>query len=258
MLASGLMSSIPVVGVSGIVFGLLGAVLWLEFGYAASLPAWWRVPRRGLYWMLGISALLTLVPFIAGAAHVGGLLGGGAAAAALTWRSLGQRRPSPAAVRAFAGASLAVSAIAIGTAAWLAANPAEYIVRHAERLLALEGATPDDLNNVAWILAVDPASDERALELALGLAERAVEETDHSEPHILDTLAEVYFQLGDREGALRAIEEAIQQRPDRDYYREQKRRFLGEREPEDRPFFDPREEVVPEEEEAPEEPGLSI
>jgi len=258
MLASGVASTIPVVGVSGIVFGLLGAVLWLEFRYAEALPAWWRVPRRGLYWMLGISALLTLVPIIAGAAHVGGLLGGLAAAALLTHRSLGQRRPSPPAVRAFASASLAVAAVAVGTAAWLAANPAEYVVRHAERLLQLESTTADELNNVAWILAVDPDADDRVLELALGLAERAVAESGRSEAHILDTLAEVHFQRGDPEAALAAIDEAIALKPDRDYYHEQKRRFLGEREPEDRPFYDPREDAPAEEPETPAEPGLRI
>ena len=55
------------------------------------------------------------------------------------------------------------------------------------------------------------------------------------QPHILDTLAEVHFQLGHRAEAVAAIDEAIPRDPGEDYYREQRRRFLGERDPEDRP-----------------------
>jgi membrane associated rhomboid family serine protease len=234
MAASGVASPIPVVGVSGVVFGLLGALFWLEFRFADALPAWWRVPRRGLYWMLGISLLLSLLPFIAGAAHLGGFVGGGV--------SLGSRRPSPRWVRAFALGSLAVSVAAVGTAGYMVMRPGEYVTRLAERLHGLADATPEELNNVAWIIAVDPDSDRALLELALRLTERAVEESGRTEPHILDTLAEVHFQLGDQDAAVAAIEEAILLKPDRDYYQEQKRRFLGEREAEDRPFYDPRQD----------------
>ena len=73
--------------------------------------------------------------------------------------------------------------------------------------------------------------------------------------HILDTLAEVHFQLGHRAEAVAAIEEAIQRDPDEDYYREQRRRFLGERDPEDRPEYVPPE---PPPKARPEEPGLSV
>ena len=47
MLARGLAEYAPVVGASGVVFGLLGALIWLELRSAEDLPAWWRVPRRG-------------------------------------------------------------------------------------------------------------------------------------------------------------------------------------------------------------------
>lgn len=243
MVASAMASSAPVVGVSGVVFGLLGALFWLEFRFADRLPAWWRVPRRGLYWMLAISLLLSLLPFIAGAAHVGGFVGGTAAAAALAWNTLGTRRPSPSWVRGFAAASLAVSVVAVSTAGYLVANPGEYVTRLAERIYALDEATPEELNNMAWLIAIDPDADRPLLELALRIALRAVEETDHQEPHILDTLAEVYFQLGDIDAAVAAIDEAIAQIPDRDYYHEQRRRFLGEREADDRPHYDPKDDL---------------
>ena len=50
-----------------------------------------------------------------------------------------------------------------------------------------------------------------------------------------DTLAEVQFQLGHPERALVIIDEAIAREPDQAYYREQRRRFLGERGRDDRP-----------------------
>ena len=47
----------------------------------------------------------------------------------------------------------------------------------------------------------------------------------------------MHFQLGHRAEAVAAIDEAILRDPDEDYYREQRRRFLGERDPEDRPVL---------------------
>ena len=255
MVASGLASPIPVVGVSGVVFGLLGALFWLEFRFADALPAWWRVPRRALYWMLGFSALLSLLPFIAGAAHAGGFAGGFAAATGLAWNHLGSRRPSPSWVRAAAGATLAVSVAAVGAAGFELMRPGDFGARYVARLGRLPGVTPEELNNAAWSIAVDPNSSRELLESALLLAERAVEDSERSAPHILDTLAEVHFQLGDREAALAAIEEAILQKPDDDYYQEQRRRFLGERDPEDRPYFDP---TPAPEDASPEAPRISV
>jgi tetratricopeptide (TPR) repeat protein len=95
------------------------------------------------------------------------------------------------------------------------------------------------LNNVAWSIAADPTSNEVALGLALQLAERAAAETDRQDAPILDTLAEVHFRLGEIDEAVTIIDEAIALLPDRDYYHEQRRRFLGERDAEDRPHYDP-------------------
>jgi hypothetical protein len=67
------------------------------------------------------------------------------------------------------------------------------------------------------------------------LAQRAVEATQRRDATILDTLAEVQFQLGHPESAIAIIDEAIKREPDEVYYREQRRRFLGERARDDRP-----------------------
>jgi hypothetical protein len=92
MAASAWWSALPVVGVSGIVCGLIAALAWLELRFGAELPAWWRVPRRALFGVIAGTALLSLLPFIAAAAHAGGFVGGGAVAIALAWRGFGARR----------------------------------------------------------------------------------------------------------------------------------------------------------------------
>ncbi len=247
-------SPLPVVGVSGILCGLLAALLWLELRFADALPAWWRVPRRALFGVIGLTALLSLLPFVAAGAHAGGFAGGGIAAAALARRGP-RTRPSGIGLRAVAGASAAVAALAIAVAGSELLSPGDFETRHARRLADLPGATAEVLNDAAWMIAVDEESSPALLEDALQLAERAADETGHAEPYILDTLAEVHFQLGHRAEAVAAIDEAILRDPDEDYYREQRRRFLGERDPEDRPNYVP---PNPQPKARPEEPGLSV
>ena len=97
------------------------------------------------------------------------------------------------------------------------------------------------LNDAAWVIATatDPEPTEFVLLAALALAERAVLETGRSEPTILDTLAEVQFQLGNADAAISIIDEAILLDPDESYFQEQRRRFAGERERDDRPNYIP-------------------
>ena len=67
------------------------------------------------------------------------------------------------------------------------------------------------------------------------MAERAVDETARSNPDLLDTLAEVLFQLGDAGAAVDVIDEAIALTGGAPYFVEQRRRFIGERPADDRP-----------------------
>ncbi|HKA13714.1 MAG TPA: rhomboid family intramembrane serine protease [Myxococcota bacterium] len=251
-------SPLPVVGVSGIVFGLLAAALWIELCFGGELPAWWRVPRRALFGATALSTLISFLPFVAGGAHAGGFAAGGLAAAALAPRGL-RLDPSGIGLRTAAGVSAAVAAFAIAAAGYELLRDGEFAARFAARLARLPDVSANELNNHAWTIAVDERSSPALLEAALELAERAADETQHSEPYILDTLAEVHFQLGHRVEAVAAIDEAIQRAPGEDYYREQRRRFLGERDPEDRPDYVPPEQRESEpEHEAPDEGGLSV
>jgi tetratricopeptide (TPR) repeat protein len=251
-MAASMGSPLPVVGVSGILSGLLAALLWLELRFPDVMPAWWRVPRRALFGVIGLTALLSLLPFVAAAAHAGGFVGGGIAAMAVAWNGP-RNRPAGIGLRAIAGTSTAVTLGAIAIAASQLIGPGDFKARHGVRLERLAGVSAVELNDAAWAIAIDEGSPPELLEVALQLAERAVVETEHADPEILDTLAEVHFQLGHRDEAVAAIEEAIQRDPGDAYYREQRRRFLGERDAEDRP--DPQ---APQPESHPEPPGLSV
>jgi len=238
MATSGLLMNESVVGVSGVVFGLAGAVLWLEFRRGAELPAWWRFPRPVLGLVLlafcADVALGFMMPFIAGEAHLGGFFAGALATAALTRRArLGAPEGTP--TRALAAAVAATTLLAVGAATIELVGDGDYTVRHAERLAELPGVAAEDLNNHAWFIAIDPDSTYEQLEAALLLAERAVAETGGAEATMLDTLAEVQFQLGWQAKAIATIDQAIAQEPDESYYREQRRRFTGERPADDRP-----------------------
>lgn len=235
MLACGLAGYPVVVGASGVVAGLVGALTWLEFYRFDELPAWRRIPRRPLVVLLILSLFLdAAVPILAGAAHLGGFVAGGLVASLVSGRPLGSR-PAPVAVRA---GGLVVLLVA-GTASLVAGVELwrfpDYVAHNLARFAAMPEVRPVELNNLAWMVAVDPEHTEAQLSAALGLAERAVAETERSEPTILDTLAELHFQRGDSQAALRRIDEAILLSPFERYYHEQRRRFSGERDAEDRP-----------------------
>jgi uncharacterized Ntn-hydrolase superfamily protein len=83
-----------------------------------------------------------------------------------------------------------------------------------------EAASADYLNNLAWFCATGNVFLEQALEAA----KRAVA-MEPEAAYILDTLAEVYFRLGDKEEAIRTIERAIVIDPESAYYKEQLDRF---------------------------------
>jgi membrane associated rhomboid family serine protease len=235
MAATTLIDPLIVRGASGVVFGLVGAAVWLEFAWADRLPAWWRYPRRSLLLLLVINGVIGFaVPFVSGSAHMGGFFGGLVAAAALTRAPARSHRAS----RWITASSLAVVAItglAVASAAWELARPGEYIARHAARLARLPGISVLELNDTAWMIAISTDSSRELMEAALLLAEQAVDETERQDPNILDTLAEVQFMLGWPERAVETIDEAIAHAPDVDYFREQRRRFTGERDADDRP-----------------------
>ena len=222
------------VGASGIVAGFAGALLWLELRLPERLPAQWRIPRRPFIVALLLDAMLPLfIPEIAGAAHLGGFAAGALGASLVTGPALRREPLRPAAtvavalVLALAGASIAsATRLFLGGAAWEG---------HAERLLELDGAPVLVLNDAAWLIATGATPTRKALDEARELAQRAVAESGRQDPNLLDTLAEVQFQSGDEKGAVETIDEAIALVPGISYFEEQRRRFTGERDRDDRP-----------------------
>jgi membrane associated rhomboid family serine protease len=231
------------VGASGIVAGFAAAILLLEFRFPERLPVQWRIPRRLFVMALLADAMLPLaVPFVAGAAHFGGFLAGGAATAIVAAPGL-RREPVAPALRVAIALVAAVAVASLLSASRLLGGGRAW-ESHAERLLDLEETSPLILNDAAWLIATGRAPTRKALVDARELARRAVDATDRLDPNLLDTLAEVEFQSGHADEAVDVIDEAIRLAPEEPYFREQKRRFAGERAADDRPappepFFDP-------------------
>jgi rhomboid protease GluP len=223
------------VGASGIVAGLVGSLIWLEFRRPGQLPAIWRIPRQLFVGAVaGEAIVLLFIPGVAHAAHLGGILAGALVTAMVTPAELGpgheQRWLRPA-----CGVTALAVAIAALAAVWPLIAPGSSVAeRRATHLLAIEGV-PLHLNNVAWTILTGSAPEPAMVAVAVRLAERAAEETGRGDPNILDTLAEAYFLAGQQVAALHTIDEAIALAPGVSYFREQRRRFKGERAPDDRP-----------------------
>ena len=223
------------VGASGIVCGLAGAAVVLELRSPAQIPAVWRVPRRLLFVALGLDAAISaVVPSVAGAAHLGGFVAGALMALVVIPDSILQARP-PGWARA-----MAAGVVALGVASGLAlarevAGGPEVLARRAERLLSLPAVPAVMLNNTAWLIVTTDSPTPEQIQLALRSAQRAVAQTDRSDPNFLDTLAESQFLAGMSDAALDTIDEAIALAPGETYFSEQRRRFTGERAYDDRP-----------------------
>jgi len=222
-------------GASGIVAGLVGGLIWLEFRRAEQIPAIWRIPRQlFVAAVVGETVFLMFIPGIAHAAHLGGFLTGALVTAALAPPELGPGN-SPRWLAPACGATALGVGVAVLAAVWPLLVPSSQVAeRRAAHLLSAD-VEPLHLNNVAWTIVTGSAPSPGLVDVALQLAERAVEQTRQRDPNLLDTLAEAYFVAGRREDAVDTIDEAISLAPGVDYFREQRRRFTGERDSEDRP-----------------------
>jgi membrane associated rhomboid family serine protease len=228
-----------VIGASGLVSGLAGAILAIELKFPSSLPSYWRLPRR-LFIGAVVLQFAVIDPLlwrhVAGGAHIGGFAGGYLAASLLGRPSLENLGPTPR-LQFSTFCALAVLIVGILGALPLTRHDMGALEQHAIRLMN----TPATLNlsqhdnAAAWFIATEGGASQVGLDLAVALADRAVESTDRNHPGFLDTLAEALFQNGNRLGALLTIDEAILLMPNESYFLEQRRRFTGERPPDDRP-----------------------
>ena len=230
---------VEVVGASGLVAGLAGAILALELHYPSSVPSFWRLPRR---LFIGVVLAQFFVidqvfsSYLAGGAHIGGFVGGYAGGWFFGRPRVDDLRPALNLRVAFS-CSLGLLAVGVLGSLPLVRHEMGALERHAARLLNTPPAFHLHLheNAAAWFIATEGEASEYGLGLAVALADRAVVSTQRIHPGYLDTLAEALFQSGDRLGALLTIDEAIRLAPYEPYYFEQRRRFTGERAPDDRP-----------------------
>ena len=241
-------------GASGIVTGFAGALLVLELRAPATLPAPWRLPR-GLFVAALVldGVVLSFVPSVAHGAHAGGFVAGGAFAW-LVAVPLGGEWRVPLWLRTVNGVAAVAALAALAMGLFAAADFEGSWERRARVLLERPEASAEALNEAAWTIAIAEAPSEALLALAETLAERAVDRSGRGVPHILDTLAEVYFVQGRGAEALDLNAEALRISPDDAYLREQRRRYRGERAPDDRP--DPR--GGPDERPIPDAPGIRV
>lgn len=71
--------------------------------------------------------------------------------------------------------------------------------------------SPGALNQIAWFIVDDPTVKTRDLNLALKCAERANELTDNDDPAMLDTLARIWWEKGDRAKAIEFQSKAVRE-----------------------------------------------
>jgi len=229
----------PMLGASGLVLGLAGALLALEVSVPERLPATWRVPRRTLLLALALQAVGDwFLPFIAWAAHLGGFLGG-YTAGRLVAKPAARRDRAPSWLRGAVAALAGVFVLGVAGMAPLVMRMGWAFNDHARHVLALPDPTSFTLNNLAWRMATETDVLGVAPAPALALAQRAVGESGRSNPDYLDTLAEIQFGAGDAASAVETIEEAIELAPGDAYFAAQRDRFTGRRAAGDRPASPP-------------------
>ena len=203
------------VGISGALFGLIGALAVVTWRFGAQLPAGYRLSRRVWYSLLGLNLLITaLVPQVDKGAHVGGLLAG----ATLGWLLFRRARTLPALSAPTRTGDIVLACTA---AIWLLSltGAARHLADPAARLrdrtglmreaLATSHGAPALEHQIAWSVALQPMADDAAWRDARALAARAAHEAASASrsrrlsPLIQDTVAVLDDRLGDTIGAVR-------------------------------------------------------
>ena len=235
MWAAASASYVEVIGASGVAAGLVGSVLCLEFNATRSLPVWSRIPRRVFVFALIVQGTVDImVPFVAGAAHIGGFALGYLTTRLFITEGRVQARPGLG-LRLLAGATVFVTLFAIVAPLPLVRGDPAAMERHGLLVLKMEDSRVRYDNEAAWRILTEGETRESGVQVAVLLALRAARRSDWRDPNVLDTLAEALFASGDAYSALEVIDQAIFLSRGYRYFVEQRRRFTGERDPDDRP-----------------------
>jgi len=107
-------------------------------------------------------------------------------------------------------------ALQMQTRAYYALDKKDKCLESYQALLARHPDDPRMMNSFAWFCAQRKFGFDQALPVAL----KAAELSDR-DPGILDTLAELYYAMGDYDNAIKVGEEAAEQEPDDQYFKDQ-------------------------------------
>jgi tetratricopeptide (TPR) repeat protein len=98
-------------------------------------------------------------------------------------------------------------------------KPEQAVARY-EEYLSRDPENPSRMNALAWFCSQRAIGLDRALPVALKAAELS-----NRNPGILDTLAEVYYAMGDYDNALKIGKEALDSDPDDTYFNNQVKKY---------------------------------
>ena len=193
------------VGASGAIFGLAGALFASTFTRNPDLLEANRKFRVELLKVLGFNLVLgATVPGIDNAAHVGGIIGGTLAGAALAAGGNRDRRPTPRRVALVSAVSAIVLVAACGALTrWAAPAPGAYAETKGQVTSALQDMGMTERRT----------SRERERERGIGGQERLVNEHPDSVPLILD-LANSLALAGRVDSASGVLSAAAKRLPD--------------------------------------------
>ncbi|MGQ9630681.1 MAG: tetratricopeptide repeat protein [bacterium] len=99
-------------------------------------------------------------------------------------------------------------------------------VREYQEAIEIEPNYVPAYNNLAWLRATAKNERYRNVDEAISLAQTALK-LSPNDTAVLDTLAEIYYRRGAFDEAIETIDRAIELAPEREYYRDQKKKFLG-------------------------------
>jgi|GEM_PF-1895702 len=202
------------VGASSAIFGILGALLIINIRLKEDLPVTFRQSYSWWFFVLGTSAILPLVlPQIDFAAHIGGFVAGlGCTALLIKPGPLESitRREHDGILRFLAGFAVTLTALSMILGLKKAQeNQATDELKVMTHFVTSEDSNFESLNQFAWSVVMNPAGDPKKLELAMTAAKRA-NQLEPKRHEILDTLASLYFLVGDIPAAIRYQTSAIE------------------------------------------------
>lgn len=192
-------------GVSGAVFGLLGALATLNARYR-ELPAGLIMSKRWWIVVIGVNGLLPImVPNIDISAHIGGFFAGALIAFGLLWRlKLVELRGPESVITRTVNLVLVVCCLFAFLSGVRYAFDNDQVVKSSQ-IVTAELANdlnqgPEVLNNFAWQIVTSPNSSVEQIRLARSAVNTALQKSE--DPTIKDTLATVMFFQGEIEAAI--------------------------------------------------------